>query len=46
VLVPITPDHAIGQIGLPAAGTWTFTFTLRLDEFTSGIATGQMTVSP
>lgn len=44
-VVPITPDHAIAQIGLPAPGTWTFTFTLRLDEFTNGIVTGQMTIS-
>jgi copper transport protein len=43
-VLPITPDHAIGQIGLPAAGSWTFTFTLRLDEFTNGIVTTTFTV--
>jgi copper transport protein len=40
----ITPDHAIGQITLPADGSWTFTFTLRLDEFTNGIVTTTFTI--
>jgi hypothetical protein len=43
-ILQIPPDHAIGTIGLPAAGTWTFTFTLRLDEFTNGIVTTTFTV--
>lgn len=31
-VLAVTPDHAIGQVGLPVAGTWTFTFTLRTSE--------------
>jgi len=41
----ITDDHAIGTIGLPASGTWTFRFELRFDEFTNGIVTTTFTVS-
>jgi copper transport protein len=32
VVLPITPDHSTGQIGLPTAGTWKFTFTLRTSD--------------
>jgi copper transport protein len=31
-LLAIQPDHATGQVGLIAAGTWTLTFTLRTSE--------------
>lgn len=44
-ILPITPDHAIGQITLPSAGTWRFTFTLRLDETTNGIVATDLAVS-
>jgi copper transport protein len=44
VVVPVTSNHATGQITLPAAGTWRFTFTLRLDETTSGIVQADLTV--
>ncbi len=44
VVVPVTNNHASGQITLPAAGTWRFTFTLRLDETTSGIVQADLTV--
>jgi Putative copper export protein len=36
-MLPITENHAIGTIDLRAAGTWTFRFELRFDEFTNGI---------
>jgi copper transport protein len=35
----IEPDHAIGQIGIPSAGTWTFTFTLRTTEIDESTVT-------
>lgn len=39
-ILPVTPDHAIGQVGLPVAGTWTFTFTVRTSEIDqSSVAT-------
>jgi copper transport protein len=44
-ILRIPPEHAIGQIGLPVAGTWHFTFTLRLDATTNGIVVADMTVS-
>jgi len=28
----LSPGHAIGQIDLPTAGTWRFTFTLRVSD--------------
>jgi copper transport protein len=31
-VVPFTLDHAQGEINLPSAGTWHFTFTLRVSE--------------
>jgi copper transport protein len=45
VVTSVTPDHAIGQIGLPSAGLWHFTFTLRLDATTDGIVVADLTVS-
>jgi copper transport protein len=44
-IVPITDDHAIGQVGLPTPGAWTLTFTLRLDEITNAIVSTTFTVS-
>jgi copper transport protein len=34
-LAPAGPGHYIGEPVLPAAGTWTLTVTVRLDEFTA-----------
>ncbi len=31
-LLPITNNHAVGQVQIPAAGTWTFTFTVRTSD--------------
>jgi copper transport protein len=31
-VLPITPSHAIGSIGLPSAGTWKFRFDLRTSD--------------
>jgi copper transport protein len=42
----IKPDHAIGQIGLPVAGMWTFTFELRTSPIDNGIVTAQFNVRP
>ncbi len=38
-ILPYSPDHAIGQIGLPVAGAWTFTFELRTTAIDNGIVT-------
>ena len=43
-VLPVTPDHAIGQIGIPKAGTWTFTFTLRTTEIDQSTVTAQVVV--
>ena len=42
----LAPDHAIGQIGIPKAGTWTFTFTLRTTETDESTVTAQIVVTP
>ncbi len=44
--LPITPDHAIGQIGLPTAGTWTFSFTLRTSEIDQSTVTTDIMIRP
>ena len=31
-ILPLTSDHATGQISLPTAGTWKFSFTLRTTD--------------
>ena len=31
-VLPVGASHAIGSIGLPSAGTWTFTFDLRVSD--------------
>lgn len=43
-VLKITPDHATGQIGLPASGTWTFTFTLRTTEIDQSTVSAQFDV--
>jgi copper transport protein len=45
-IVPITPDHATGQIDLPAAGAWTFTFTLRMSEIDQRTVTVDVPIRP
>jgi copper transport protein len=47
--IPVTtlslaPDHAIGQVTLPAAGTWTFSFTLRTSELDEDTVTTTFTI--
>jgi copper transport protein len=39
VILPITPDHAIGQVGLPVAGAWTFAYTLRTSDIDQSTVT-------
>jgi copper transport protein len=38
-LLPVPPDHAIGQVTLPDGGAWTFTFTLRTTEIDQATVT-------
>ena len=45
-VLAVQPDHAIGQIGIPAAGTWTFTFTLRTTEVDESTVTTHVVVNP
>ncbi len=40
----LTPDHATGQIALPAAGTWRFSFTLRTSEVDQSTATADVVI--
>ncbi len=43
-VLKISPDHATGQILLPAAGSWKFTFDLLITEDTNGIVTSDFIV--
>jgi hypothetical protein len=43
-ILPLTADHATGQIGLPSAGDWTFTFTLRTTDIDQSTVTTTITV--
>ena len=43
-VLKISPDHATGQVVLPAAGTWKFTFELLITEDTNGIVTSDFIV--
>jgi copper transport protein len=43
-VLKISPDHATGQVGLPVAGDWKFTFELLLTEDTNGIVAATFTV--
>jgi copper transport protein len=45
-VLPVTPSHAIGQIGIPRAGSWTFTFTLRTTEIDQSTVTARVVVQP
>jgi copper transport protein len=45
VLTGITDSHEIGQVTLPAAGEWTFSFTLRTTEIDEATVTTQVKVS-
>ncbi len=45
-ILPITPDHAIGQIGLPTAGTWTFTFTMRTTDIDQSTVSADVMIRP
>ncbi|GIH12909.1 copper resistance CopC/CopD family protein [Rugosimonospora africana] len=45
VLTPIADFHAIGQITLPAAGQWNFSFTLRTTEIDEATVTTTVKVS-
>ncbi len=38
-VLQITPDHAIGQVTLPTAGAWTFSFTVRTTEIDESTVT-------
>jgi copper transport protein len=44
VVLPITPDHSTGQIGLPTAGLWKFTFTLRTSDVDQSSVTTDIVV--
>jgi copper transport protein len=39
LVLRVTPDHATGTINLPVAGTWTFSFTLRVSEIDQSTVT-------
>lgn len=44
VILALTADHAIGQLSLPAAGTWRFTFTVRTSEIDQSSVTADIPV--
>lgn len=44
-LLALTPDHAVGTILLPAAGEWTFSFTLRTSDIDQATVTTTVQVS-
>ena len=43
-VLALTPDHGIGQVMLPAAGVWTFKFTLRTTDIDEDTVTTDFTV--
>jgi copper transport protein len=45
VLTEVTDSHEIGQVTLPAAGEWTFSFTLRTTEIDEATVTTQVKVT-
>jgi copper transport protein len=45
LLTPITDSHDTGQITLPSAGQWTFSFTLRTTEIDEATVTTLVKVS-
>jgi hypothetical protein len=44
VILALTVDHAVGQLSLPAAGIWRFTFTVRTSEIDQSFVTADITV--
>jgi copper transport protein len=44
VVLALTADHAIGQVSLPAAGTWRFSFTVRTSEMDQSSFTADIPV--
>jgi copper transport protein len=44
VILALTADHAIGQVSLPAAGIWRFTFTVRTSEIDQSFVTADIPV--
>jgi copper transport protein len=45
-ILPVTEDHATGQISLPTAGAWRFSFTLRTTEVDQATVTADIPVRP
>ncbi len=45
-ILGITPEHALGTISIPKAGTWTFSFTLRTGELDESTVVTQIEVAP
>jgi copper transport protein len=43
-MLPLPPGHATGQVSLPVAGTWKFSFTLRTTEVDQATVTADITV--
>src|SRR4029450_4551204 len=43
-VLPLTADHATSAISLPTAGTWHFTFTLRLSEVDQQSVAGDVVI--
>lgn len=44
-LKPITDNHALTDVALPRAGTWTFSFTLRVSEIDEDTVTARIPVA-
>jgi copper transport protein len=44
-LLPITPSHATGEVTLPAAGQWKFSFTLRMTDIDQATVTTTLEIS-
>jgi copper transport protein len=43
-VLALTADHATGQVSLPAAGTWRFSFTVRTSEIDQSFVTADIPV--
>jgi methionine-rich copper-binding protein CopC/putative copper export protein len=43
-VVPVTENHAVGQVELPLAGEWTFTFTARTSDVDQATVTRKLTI--
>jgi copper transport protein len=44
LVLPLSPDHATGQLSLPVAGTWKFSFTLRTTDVDQATVTAEVAV--